>query len=356
MKILQLIHKPQNRGAETFACQLANHQKSLGNTVIIIAVYPGKARLNWEEHIEDLGGRENKFFEWKAWKQLAEYIKGFNPDIVQANSGDTLKYAVFSKTLFRWKNRIIFRNASEVGQYLKSKFQKRLNSYLYRHVSGVASVSKASEKDLIFHFPFLTGMTKVIAVGLQEKKPNHLVLTPKDRKHIIHVGGFSFEKNHVELISIFKKVLKVKPKTYLHLLGDGKLKPEIENLVANENIEENISFYGFVDNPLDYINAGDVLVLPSIIEGLPGVLLEAMFCRTPVVAYNVGGVAEIVNSKTGSLVEKANENEFTNAIIHNLEQPNLSKVENAFQMVKSGFMNKKLAVEFLEFYNKVQNL
>ena len=170
------------------------------------------------------------------------------------------------------------------------------------------------------------------------------------------MGGFSFEKNHVELISIFKKVLKVKPKTYLHLLGDGKLKPEIENLVANENIEENISFYGFVDNPLDYINAGDVLVLPSIIEGLPGVLLEAMFCRTPVVAYNVGGVAEIVNSKTGSLVEKANENEFTNAIIHNLEQPNLSKVENAFQMVKSGFMNKKLAVEFLEFYNKVQNL
>jgi glycosyltransferase involved in cell wall biosynthesis len=356
MKILHLIHKPQNRGAETFTCQLAKHQLDQGHQVSIISIYSGDIRLDWGKEIKNIDGAENKFFDYKAWKNLALTIQDFHPDIVQANSGDTLKYAVFSKKIFGWNNPIIFRNASEVGRYLKSGLQKRLNSYLYKHISGVASVSKASEKDLICHFPFLKGKTKVIAVGLEEMKPNFLVLSPKEKQHIIHVGGFSFEKNHKELILIFKKVLKARPETYLHLIGDGKLKSKIENLVKKENIKENVFFYGFVDNPLDYINAGDVLVLPSIIEGLPGVLLEAMYCKTPVVAYNVGGIAEIVNSKTGSLVEKAKIDQFSNAIIDQLEQPDLRKVENASKMVKADFLNKNLAVEFLEFYQKVQNL
>ena len=354
MKILQLIQKPQNRGAETFSCQLSQHLLHMGHQVKILAVYKGEVILDWEEDIEHLGGSmSNRFVDYRAWKTLAKYIEEFQPDIVQANAGDTLKYAVFSKKIFGWKSPLIFRNASEVGRYLKTGFQKRLNSYFYKNVSGVASVSKASEKDIISHFPFLKGKIKVITVGLEEKIPNDLFLKPKEKKHIIHVGGFSFEKNHKELISIFKKILKVKPETYLHLIGAGKLKPEIEDLVRNERINNKVFFYGFVNNPLDYIYSGDILVLPSIIEGLPGVVLEAMYCKTPVVAYDVGGISEIVQEHTGFLVNKNDKETFAEAVIKILQDRPETKVENANKMVKQSFMNKDIALEFEKFYKEL---
>ena len=354
MKILHLIHKPQNRGAEIFACQLANHQKSLGNTVIVIAIYPGKAHLSWEDHIEDLGGRENKFFEWKAWKKLAEHLNEFQPDIIQANSGDTLKYAVFSKIIFGWKNPIIFRNASEVGRYLNSSWQKKFNTILYRKVSAVASVSNKSMEDLIVHFPFLNDRTKVIPIGL-EAKP---VITSAEFKvkkgyNIIHVGGFSFEKNHKDLLRIFRMIIDQRKDVQLHLIGDGPLKSQIESLSKELALNDHISFYGFVNNPLDYIKAADLLVLPSIIEGLPGVLLEAMYCKTPVIAYDVGGINEIVKPQTGTLVEKDDKEVFAKAILAKLDHPDPAQLEKAYDMVAEHFMNKKLAKKFLKFYTEV---
>lgn len=353
MKILHLIHKPQNRGAETFACQLAAHQKQNSLTIKIIAVYPGSADLPWDDTIENLQGKEEAIIDWKAWKRLAIIVKDFQPDILQANSGDTLKYAVFSKGMFGWKTPIVVRNASEVGRYLKSGLQKQLNSFLYRNVTGVASVSKASEKDLLVHFPFLKGKIWVIPVGLERKNPNPIRLLPNNKKHIIHVGGFSFEKNHKGLISIFKKVLDSSPHTHLHLIGDGRLRPEIEELVKQKELQESVTFYGFVNNPLDYIISADVLVLPSIIEGLPGVLLEAMYCKTAVVAYNVGGISEIMSAKTGILINQNDEKAFVEAVNESLGQNNIDQIENAYKLVSENYMNEKLADEFLKFYRDV---
>ena len=353
MRILQLIHKSQNRGAETFACQLSNHQKITGHEVKIIAIYNGSAKLNWEDSIEDLAGQEKKFFDWHAWKKLAEYVRDFQPDIVQANSGDTLKYAVFSKKIFGWKAPIIFRNASEVGQYLNTNFQKKFNSFLYRNVAGIVSVSEKSKKDLIYHFSFLEGKTIVIPIGLENKASIAAAKLGPAKHNIVHVGGFSFEKNHEGLLRIFSGVLHLKPDIHLHLIGDGPLRSKIENLTIELGVHQHITFYGFVNNPLDYIKSSDLLVLPSKIEGLPGVLLEAMYCKTPVIAYNVGGINEIVNKTTGSLIEKDNETEFAKAIIKNLEHSNDSQIAEAHSMVSRKFMNEKLAKEFLKFYSKV---
>ncbi|PTX42626.1 glycosyltransferase involved in cell wall biosynthesis [Christiangramia gaetbulicola] len=354
MKILHLIHKHQNRGAETFTCQLSNHQSKIGHEVKIVAVYNGEANLNWKDSIESLIGDENKFIDWKAWKKLSEYVNDFKPDIIQANSGDTLKYAVLSKITFGWKTPIIFRNASEVGQYLNSNSQKMFNYLLYRKVSGVASVSKKSKNDLIGHFSFLEKKTTIIPIGLEEKTVISRIKFDSSRRYnIVHVGGFSFEKNHEGLIRIFRKVVDQRKDIHLHLIGDGPLKSQIENFSNEFALNDYISFYGFVNNPLDYIKAADLLVLPSIIEGLPGVLLEAMYCKTPVIAYDVGGISEIVKSQTGTLMKKDDKEGFANAILEKIDHPDLTQLENAYNMVARNYMNKKLATKFLNFYKEV---
>jgi len=358
LKILHLIQKFQNRGAEMFTCQLSNHLVELGHQVKIVALFEGEANLPLNGEITSLkASLNNRFFDLPAWKKLAGIVKEFNPDIIQANAGDTLKYAVLSKKLFGWKNPIVSRNASEVGRYLKSKIQKSLNSFFYKNFEFVVSVSMASEKDILNHFPFLSGKTEVIPVGLETiSKIEEITLKPGDSQHIVHVGGFSFEKNHLGLLRIFQSVLKSKPNIHLHLVGDGPLKAEIEEEVEKMNLGQNITFYGFVNNPLSYIKAANVLVLPSIIEGLPGVLLEAMLCKTPVVAYNVGGVSEIVTSQTGSLIEKDDEAGFVKAVLKTLENPNMEQIETAHQMVLKDYMNEEIAVKFIEVYEVVIRL
>lgn len=351
MKIIQFIQRPQQRGAEIFACQLSNHLISFGHEVKIVTIFKGEGKLPFNGEIINLNLTPGKrFFDIAGWKKIASLIEEFQPDIIQANAGDTLKYVVFSKKIFRWKQPIVFRNASETGRYLKSSLQKRMNNFFYKNVDQVISVSKASEFDIIKNFPFLNGKTRVIPIGLEEKKLNKIKFNPVDSKHIVHVGGFSFEKNHEGLLRIFKRLLEKSGNAHLHLVGDGPLRKKIEVLVKELKLSKNVTFYGFVSNPLDYIYSADVLVLPSIIEGLPGVILEAMYCKTPVVAYNVGGVSEILNESTGNLIEKNDETSFVNSVLKSVKKPSEGQIQRAFELVLKDYMNEKISKKFTEAY------
>lgn len=354
MKVLQIIHKPQNRGAEIFTCQLSDHLSKNGHTVKIVSVFDGKADLPWPKPIESLNANVKKrFMDFKAWKKLAMIIKSFDPAVIQVNAGDTLKYAVLSKTVYNWKQPIVVRNASEVGRYLNSPIQKSINTFFYKRASRVISVSHASKKDIQKHFPFLKEKVEVIPVGLEEARPDQKVLKPTQKKHIVHVGGFTFEKNHEGLLRIFLKVLKKEPNVHLHLVGDGPERKNIEKKVEDLNLGDHITFYGFVNDPLSYISSADVLVLPSIIEGLPGVILEAMYCKIPVVAYNVGGISEVLNDNTGMLISKNDETSFTAAVLATMHRRDMDKVERAYNIVRSQYMNDQIALKFVNSYQKL---
>ena len=107
---------------------------------------------------------------------------------------------------------------------------------------------------------------------------------------------------------------------------------------------------------MQYIKSADVLVLPSIIEGLPGVVLEAFYCKTPVVAYDVGGIKEVVkNSETGRLIPKGDKNAFAEAIIEaSLHSARNDKfVENAHKLVLSDYLNAQVVKKFLTAYESL---
>jgi L-malate glycosyltransferase len=350
-----LINKPQKRGAETFTCQLSNHLQDLGHTVKIVSVFKGEAIMPFQGQIISLNASsKRRFFDYLAWKRLAEIINEFKPDLVQVNAGDTLKYTVFSKLFFAWKAPIIARNASEIGKYIKSVPQKFFNSFLYRNVDYAISVSRASEKDLLTQFPFLHGKTEVVPVGLEISENIHPIAWKQPEIHnIVHVGGFTFEKNHKGLINIFINVLELNRDVRLHMVGDGPLRSEVEDMVTRLNLWKNVCFHGFVDNPLSFIKNSDLLVLPSIIEGLPGVILEAMYVKTPVIAYDVGGISEILKPNTGVVIQKNDEIEFANAILENLIHTDADKVNTAYNLVTTEFMNSQLAVKFVKAYHKI---
>ena len=358
MTILQLIQKPQLRGAELFACQLSNELLLQGHTVIVVALFPGASELPFLGQLILLNRPlSQRWMDFGGWKQLDRLIAQYQPDIIQCNAGDTLKFAVISKRIFRWKTPIIARNASIVSAYIKHPVVKWINKKLYQTTQAVVSVSQLSAMDLNQLFPETRAKTTVIPVGvpLHELQPVQWKNEGKATVNIIHVGGFTFEKNHTGLLSIFEHFLVNHPDAHLHLMGDGPLRSAIAALVDEKGLNEFVTFYGFVPNVIDYIHHADVLVLPSSIEGLPGVILEAMYAQTPVVAYNVGGVSEVLqNNETGYLIAKGDESSFVSALEQAINptvtQPLLKK---GHELVVQKFNNTYLAKQFEKIYYKL---
>lgn len=89
-----------------------------------------------------------------------------------------------------------------------------------------------------------------------------------------HVGNFNNQKNHTFLIDVFYEYHKFTPKSTLLLLGDGPLKREIVQKVESLGLSDDVLFLGSVDHPDEYLNAMDLVVMPSLFEGFPLTLIE----------------------------------------------------------------------------------
>lgn len=357
--ILQIIQKKQFRGAEVFASQLATHLLDQGHRVEMLSIYNGQAILPFPKIIKTLDRRKSiRGFDYQGWKRLAEIVNEINPDIIQANASDTLKYAVFSKILFRWKAPIIYRNASTSSFYITNSLSRITNAFLLKRVDLILSVCQASLNDLASLFPFVKSRSRVLPVGVEDKfiidKDSQ---NSKKGKTILHIGSFTREKNHEVLIRIFNSLIQENMDINLHLVGSGPLLENIKNAVNKLNLNKRVKFFPEKNDTREFFHNADVLALPSLVEGLPGVVLEAMASRLPVIAYNVGGISEILTAETGYLVSPGNENEFASKLIESLTMRPEALLDNAQSKVRSDYLNKKLAIKFEnEYYELISKL
>ncbi|ACS34644.1 glycosyltransferase family 4 protein [Thermococcus gammatolerans] len=122
---------------------------------------------------------------------------------------------------------------------------------------------------------------------------------PKGKKIILNVAQmYSPVKGHEFLIKAFSKVLQKRNDVLLVLVGDGKLKPKIESLIHELNVQDYVVLAGTRPHneiPL-WMNAADLFVLPSLSEGNPTVMFEALGVGLPFIGTTVGGVPEIIIS------------------------------------------------------------
>lgn len=361
MRVLNIIQRSQLRGAEIFACQLSLELQKLGHAADVLILFGGPpAVLPFPLNFYHLNAVERKqWYDFKAYKRLADFIKNGKYDIVQANAGDTLKYSALSKTFFGWKAKLVFRNANKMSDFINSIPKKIIYKRLTAKLDYVASVSELCNSDFrnTFRFPAAKVATLPIGVNLPKQTEFASLETAGiagDGPFILHVGGFVSEKNHKGLLRIFSSVLKNFPAAKLLLAGEGKLMAETKSLAAQLKLEKAVMFLGRrTDIPL-LMHRANLLVLPSLIEGLPGVILEAFAAKLPVVAYNVGGISEVVfNNQTGYLIDKGNEAGFADAVSKILHQKPVAVTEAALELVVSKYSIRKVAANFLHAYQKL---
>jgi glycosyltransferase involved in cell wall biosynthesis len=112
------------------------------------------------------------------------------------------------------------------------------------------------------------------------------------------------EKNGLEYLIKAVPDIVAKNDAKLVIAGDGPHKQYLQNLVADLNLQNDVSFIGAVPHSKlpQYISASDIVVIPSLMEASSLFLIESMACKRPVVATNVGGIPEIMQEGCGVLV------------------------------------------------------
>lgn len=159
--------------------------------------------------------------------------------------------------------------------------------------------------------------TIVIYNGIDTKKFLDLEKKMKDNKKIklLHIGRFAEQKNHKLLIDAFKEISLKNNNIELSLVGDGETKKEVENRVKEYKLDDKVKFLGIRKDIPRLMKENDIFVLPSLWEGLPITLLEAMAAGLPIICTDVGGNSDIIdNMNNGILIESNNKEELVNAI------------------------------------------
>jgi glycosyltransferase involved in cell wall biosynthesis len=119
----------------------------------------------------------------------------------------------------------------------------------------------------------------------------------------VAVGRLTPQKNFPQLLHAFSTVIADRPSTRLLIAGSGTLRGDLDRRARELDINDRVLFLGERDDVPRLLAAADALVMSSVSEGLPNVVMEALAARLPVVATDVGGVSElVVPERTGTLV------------------------------------------------------
>jgi len=215
---------------------------------------------------------------------------------------------------------------------------------LYSHrLIVVANWSKWQFKTLICHEHF---------VDLYRFK---IIKEFDNRENTVgYIGRFSKEKGILNFVQAMQFLLKEKSSIQFLLCGSGELLREVKKSIKNENLGTNVKLRDWIPHEKipELLNELKLLILPSYIEGLPNIMLEAMACGTPVLATPVGAIPDIIkDGETGFLLRSNDPKHIADKIIELLNKPELlEKVsKNAYNYVRENFSYRKT----LESWRKI---
>jgi glycosyltransferase involved in cell wall biosynthesis len=170
------------------------------------------------------------------------------------------------------------------------------------------------------------------------------------------VGSLVIEKGHIYLLEAARQILDVAKDLKFLIIGDGPLRKALEEKSEELGIKKDVIFMGQRKDIPELLTAMDIFVLPSIKEGLPIALLEAMAAKRPVVATRVGAIPRVIESQDiGILVEPKDISGLRDAVVSLIDDPERMNhlARGGFGKVSVDFSSDEMCKHYLELYNEI---
>jgi len=312
INILHVISKLPIGGVENqLLLTLKNYDRIKLNPLVCSLLDKGEIG----KEIEDAGievialNKLKHRFDWSIAKDIYKLIKTRNVKIVRTHQYHANLYG----RLAAWLAKVpcIIASVHNVYTIDRKLHRRMINRFLARFTDKVVAVSEIVKKDILKYDGLREDKVMIIHNGIDTERLLNIdgnVIRSEfnissDVPVIGTIGRLTFQKGQKYLIEAVSKIKEKFPSIMLLIVGDGPIKDELQNYSKTLGLNKHVIFTGSRRDIPPLLAAMDIFVLPSLWEGLPNALLEAMASGKTIIATDIPPIREIINNeKIGILV------------------------------------------------------
>lgn len=366
LQILQLISSAGFFGAENVLLELSAELKRLGHSVTIgifknlhspnLELLEKAKEYSLNTQVFECNGR----FDLKTVSMISSYVRENSVDIIHSHGYKSNIYAVLSN--IKNKKPLVSTCHNWINSNARMGFYTFLDKLFLKRFDAVISVSTPVNELLL-----KSGISKkkisliengvnlerfqVNGNGENLRKEFGIDMT---HKIIGSVGRLTEEKGHTYFLKAAKKILDLNNNCFFMIIGDGELRKKLEDEAKDLGINKRIIFTGKRTDIPELLSVMDIFVLPSLTEGQPMALLEAMAAKKPVIATTVGDIPKILkNGELGILAPPCNPAVIAEKTLFYLKDADNAKkyASAAYSEVTEKYSSGRMAKEYLAIYN-----
>ena len=354
MRIMQVIPELCFGGAETMCTNLSIELKKMGHEVVLVSLYTYKSDIT-DRLIKN--GIQIVYLDKKAGlnlgiiKKLMRVMKEFNPDVVHTHLY-AAKYAHIAATLTHVNTRI--HTVHTVAMKDGGSIERRITKFIIKHMNVIpVSLSSIVQKTVVDEYGIRTEKTPVIFNGVPLDCCRKIKQYKDRATRFVHIGRFSEAKNHLALIEAFIIAHQKEDCIELFFYGEGEKRDECVKLVNDHNADGYIHFCGVTGDIYSVLEQADVFILPSLWEGVPMTLIEAMGTALPIITTPVGGIVDMLEDGKEAVFTGTDSKSIADSISMVVNNTELRQTLGHAALTKSEqFSAKKMAEKYLALYLK----
>ena len=365
IKILETIRQGKVGGGETHVLELCTNLNKILYEVVVLSFTNGpmveelrKRGIRTEVIYTETG------FDFRVWRKVLKFIQSEKFDIIHAHGTRAMSNVFWASkrlglpliyTVHGW-------SFHPDQSFVIHKVRELSEFFLTSVATKTICVSKNNETDGIKRFNMKRSKVIYNAIDLEKFNPEKEFKDirgefgiPADQIIIGFVLRITLQKDPLTMIRAMKILCDKKNNVMLLMVGDGDLKEETLKLTHELKLNDKVIFKPFRSDIPDILNAIDIYCLPSLWEGFPIGVLEAMAMKKCVVASPVDGTIELVKDKeTGLLIETKNAEKWaeTLLLLCNDKDERYRLAANSANFVRNNFEIKNLLTNIEEVYQK----
>lgn len=326
MKLAIVITGMSFGGAERVTAYLSNYFVEQNVNVTIISLTKTVPAYSLSEDIRyiwyDASGHKSAIVrDFSLMRSIRKTISELKPDLVMgmmSYSGTLAAYACIGLPV-----PVLLSERNDPNTSIAFKeIEKRIIKFAYRHLADNAIFQTLGAKEYYYGD---AGRGFIIPNPLYLEAMPQPKETYNESKKIVSAGRLSRQKQYALLIEAFQKVHVLHPDYTLAIYGEGEEREKLEHLIDSLSLQDSVSLPGIEEHIFTKLQEAQMFVLPSLYEGMPNALIEAMAMGLPVITtdYSEGRGTIVEHERNGLVVPRNNADAMCEAMLYfidNLEE------------------------------------